>query len=121
MSWYALAVAMSVLTLGLLVALLRRGQLREKYAALWIVIGLAIVVVGLAPSVLESLSDVLGVETPSNLLFFLGAMVLLGVCLHLSWECSRLEEETRRLAEEHALLRLDVDQLRTAVRPLLDR
>jgi hypothetical protein len=52
-----------------------------------------------------------GVRTPSNLLFFLAALVLLGVCLHLSWEVSRLEDETRRLAEEHAVLRLQVERL----------
>jgi 2-polyprenyl-3-methyl-5-hydroxy-6-metoxy-1,4-benzoquinol methylase len=56
-----------------------------------------------------------GVRTPSNLLFFLAALVLLGVCLHLSWEVSRLEDETRRLAEEHAVLRLQVERLSSVV------
>jgi hypothetical protein len=32
------------------------------------------------------------------------------VCVHLSWESSRLEDETRALAEEVALLRLQVEQ-----------
>jgi hypothetical protein len=32
---------------------------------------------------------------------------LLLVCMHLSWEVSRLEEETRVLAEEIALIRAD--------------
>jgi hypothetical protein len=37
---------------------------------------------------------------------FLGAILfLLLVCMHLSWEVSRLEERTRILAEELALLR----------------
>jgi hypothetical protein len=31
--------------------------------------------------------------------------------VHLSWEASRLEEETHTLAEEVALLRLKLDQL----------
>jgi hypothetical protein len=38
-------------------------------------------------------------------------MFLLLVCLHLSWESSKLEDETRVLAEEIALLRLKVDEL----------
>jgi hypothetical protein len=37
-------------------------------------------------------------------------MFLLLVCLHLSWEASRLEDETRVLAEEVALLRLRMDE-----------
>ena len=38
-------------------------------------------------------------------------LVLLLVAVHLSWEASRLEEETRTLAEEIGLLRMQVDAL----------
>ena len=37
-------------------------------------------------------------------------LVLLLVCVHLSWEVSRLEEETRTLAEDMALLRAEREQ-----------
>jgi len=36
------------------------------------------------------------------------------VTVHLSWECSRLEEETRDLSEEIAMLRNDFEELRRA-------
>ena len=111
MRYYGLALVASLGTTLLILELLRRGQLREKYAALWLLIGAAVVVVGLAPGLLSPVSRAVGVRTPSNLLFFLAALVLLGVCLHLSWEVSRLEDETRRLAEEHAVLRLQVERL----------
>ena len=38
-------------------------------------------------------------------------LVLLLVSVHLSWEVSRMEEETRTLAEEVGLLRMQVDAL----------
>ena len=38
-------------------------------------------------------------------------LVLLLVAVHLSWEASRLEEETRTLAEEVGLLRMQVHSL----------
>jgi hypothetical protein len=50
------------------------------------------------------------VQTPSNLLFFVAALVLLIVCVQLSWEVSRLEDETRALAEEVAILRLEAQK-----------
>lgn len=112
---YGLALVAALGTCLLILELLRRGQLREKYAALWLLIGAAVVVVGLAPGLLSPVSRAVGVQTPSNLLFFLAALVLLGVCLHLSWEVSRLEDETRRLAEEHAVLRLQVERLTSLV------
>ena len=95
----------------LLFRLLRAGKLREKYAALWALIGtaivvLSVVVLSVAPGLLESVSRVLGVQIPSNLLFFLAILLLLAVCLHLSLEISKLEDETRILAEEVAILRL---------------
>ena len=94
------------------VEVLRRRQLREKYAALWLVVAAGIVVLGLWPQLLDRVARVLGVADPPNLLAFAALLLLLGVCAHLSWEASRLEEETRDLAEELALLRHEVEQLR---------
>ena len=53
----------------------------------------------------------LGIADPPNLLLFGAVLVLLLVSVHLSWEVSRLEEETRTLAEEIGLLRMQVESL----------
>jgi hypothetical protein len=50
-----------------------------------------------------------GVAVPANLLFFMSGILLLLVSVQLSYEVSRLEARTRRLAEEVALLRDAVD------------
>ena len=44
-----------------------------------------------------------------NLLTVLAALFLLIVCVYLSWEVGRLEDKTRLLAEEVALLRRELD------------
>jgi hypothetical protein len=88
--------------------LVRRRQLREKYAALWLGIGLAVAVLGFFPRLLDSLAEQVGVASGVSLVLFLGIVFLLLVCLHLSWEMSQMEEETRALAEEVALLRTQV-------------
>ncbi len=46
--------------------------------------------------------------------------LLLGVSVHLSWELSRLEDETRSLAEDLALLRSSVERLELRSRPSRD-
>lgn len=107
----ALAVVGAVIAVGLIVELLRRRQLTEKYAAIWLVVGAAIVLLAAWPALLTQVSRLVGIAVPSNLLFFGAAFVLLLVCLQLSREASRLEEETRTLAEELALLRQDVTRL----------
>lgn len=94
----------SVVTLTLLFELLRRKHLREKYAVFWVFVALSTLVIALVPQVLFWLAKVLGVEVPANLLFFVASMVLLTVSIQHSHELGRLEEQTRSLAEEVALL-----------------
>lgn len=60
---------------------------------------------------LPSVSKLLGVQVASNLLFALCIILLLGVCLHLSWELSVVEDENRTLAEEVAILRSAVERV----------
>jgi len=108
MSGYPVAVVLCVIVVGLLVFLLRTHRIREKFAAVWIVLALAVTVLGAVPEIAFWLADLVGVQTPVNLLFAIGFVVLLAVCLQLSSEISNLEEETRTLAEELALLALEV-------------
>jgi hypothetical protein len=53
-----------------------------------------------------------GVTVPANLLFFAASMLLLVVSVQHSSELGRLEERSRTLAEEVALLQMEVTALR---------
>lgn len=101
------AVALLAIVLGMLLT----RRLREKYAVLWIVIGLAILVLGLFPQLLMGLTALFGVVIPANLLFAMAIVLLLGVGLHLSWELSQAEDELRRAAEELAILSAEHETL----------
>lgn len=105
------AIALSALILGGVFVLLLRRQLREKYAILWIILGLAALIVGLVPGLLGGVTEAFGFQVPANLLFTLAIVLLLGVSLHLSWELTRSEEKVRRLAEEAGIARLERDQI----------
>jgi hypothetical protein len=114
-------IAFATLVLIIIMSLLLRRKLREKYAILWLIIGVALLVLAIFPQLLLGLSDLLGVVVPSNLIFALAIVLLVGVALHLSWELSLAEDEVRRVAEEVAILRADLDDLRTASGPQADR
>lgn len=98
--------------------LLVRQKLREKYAVLWLVVASVVLVLAALPGLLDGVARRLGVIDPVNLLLFAAVTFLLLVCVHLSWEASRLEDETRVLAEELALLRSDVERGRRADGPM---
>lgn len=117
MSGYAFAVGACIALVVFLVTLLRTRRLREKYAITWIAVGVGVSVLGAFPGTVEALADLVGVQTPANLLFSLAALVLLTVSIQLSAEITTLEEETRTLVEEVALLRLDVERGLAALAP----
>ncbi|GAA1840675.1 DUF2304 domain-containing protein [Agromyces salentinus] len=106
-----LGIALALVLVSIVVYMLLTRKLREKYAFFWIVIGLVVLVLGIFPQLLEGLTLALGVQVPSNLLFSLAIVLLLGVSLHLSWEISQAEDEIRRVAEEAALLNTEVERL----------
>jgi hypothetical protein len=105
----------ALLLLGLIFELLRRRQLREKYAVLWLVVGLGTLPFGFVPTSLNSVARHLGVRNGASLVLFLAVVFLLLVCIHLSWEASRLEDETRALAEETALIRTELRDLQAEI------
>ncbi|WNB86333.1 DUF2304 domain-containing protein [Cellulomonas sp. ATA003] len=111
MSGYALSITLSLVFLALLFGLLLTRRVKEKYAAIWIVLGLGVCLLAAFPSVVFWLTDVTGVQVPANLLFALAMSVLLAVCLQISGELSTMEEEMRTLAEEHALLEARVREV----------
>lgn len=95
------AVVIIVIVLRLVV--LRR--LLVKYAALWLGVGVVLVVMAAIPDAPEHLARALGFVVPANLLFFSGFTVLLLVALQLSVELTRVEARVQRLAEELAILK----------------
>lgn len=100
----------SVVTFVFVFWLMRRGVLREKYAVLWLMFSGAALFFSVFPGVLRGISDAIGVETPSNLLFFVTIVLLILVAVQLSYELSRHEARIRRLAEEVALLTREVEE-----------
>ena len=108
---YVFALVGALLTLAFMFELLRRRRLREKYAALWISVAVAVLVAVGFPGLLFRLADLVGISVPLNLVYFLSLLVLLVVCVQLSAEISSLEHEVQTLAEESALLRNRLERL----------
>ncbi|MEZ5141932.1 MAG: DUF2304 domain-containing protein [Acidimicrobiales bacterium] len=89
--------------------LLRNRQLRGKYALLWTAMGAVLLVLALFPGLLTALAERLGIYYPPALFLVAAIGFLLVVVVHFSWEMSRVEDRTRTLAEELALLRTELD------------
>jgi hypothetical protein len=106
-----LAVAAAAVIFAFNVWLLRRGILKERYAVLWLFVSLVAIVLALFPGIVRWFSNLVGIEVPSNLLFFVTLLLLVLVGIQLSYELSRHEAKIRRLAEESALLSTRITEL----------
>ncbi len=98
------AIGNSIFLFALILDLVRRRRLVERYALMWLLVGAALLLLSAWSGLLETVADLIGVGTPSNFLFAaaLGATFLL--LLHFSVATSRLGEEVKILAQEVARL-----------------
>jgi hypothetical protein len=106
---HIIALISALITLSLIVELSRRRHLHEKYAVMWLAVAVVIAVFAIFPGLFNSLAHAVGVKSPPNLLTVMADLFLLTVCVRFSWEIGRLEDRSRALAEEVALLRKDLD------------
>jgi hypothetical protein len=94
-----LGILVSIGVLLFVLDLLRRSRIKERHAIWWILASLTALVFAVWPNLLFGLSSLLGVETPSNLVFFFCISILFFVGLQHSSEIARLEEKVRTLTE----------------------
>lgn len=108
---YLLGIAAALITLIVVFEMMRRRRLRERHAIWWLIAGILALIVGVFPATLAWAAAVVGVAVPTNLVFFVSVAILFLVCIQSSSELTRLEAQTRLLAERSALLELRVRQL----------
>jgi hypothetical protein len=108
---YLLGIVAALFTLGLVIEMLRRRQLRERHAIWWLIAGLLALIIGVFPQVLVWAAGVIGVEIPTNLVFFVSILILFLVSIQHSSELTTLENRSRTLAEESALQDLRIRTL----------
>ena len=105
------AVAVTALIFVVILELVRRRRLVERYALLWMLTSVGLLVLAIWTDLLGWAADQVGIEVPSNFLFLAAFGVVFVLLLHFSVATSRLSDETKMLAQEVA--RLD-EELRAA-------
>ncbi len=103
-----LAVLGSASVLIVVIELIRRGRLKEKYSLLWLFAGGVLLLLSSSRDLLGYVSHLLGVFYPPSLLFLLAFLFLLLITLHFSVVVSGLSEKNKQLAQELALLRQEM-------------
>jgi len=79
--------------------------IKERFAFIWVSISGLILFFAIFNNALVWVSKSLTFETPSNLLFFAGTIVIIFILVQYSYELGKLESQNRKMAIEIALLR----------------
>lgn len=108
-----IAIVVSSALLIVILELVRRRRLSERYALLWLGSAAVLLVLSAWSDLLNRVADLVGVATPTNMLFAVAFGFVLLLLLHFSVTISRLSEENKLLAQETA--RLD-QELRSRAR-----
>src|SRR6266536_739530 len=94
-----------VLLLLVVFELIRSRRLRERYALLWLLTGLVLLVLSLWRGGLNTIAGWVGIETyPPAVLFAVASFFILAVLLHYSTVISKLTDQSVVLAQRVALL-----------------
>ena len=102
----------SVILILVVLELIRGRRLKERYALLWIVTGLVLLVLSAWRGGLNTIAGWLGVAGyPPAILFAAAIMFVIAVLLHYSTVLSRLTDDNVLLAQEVALLRARLDAI----------
>jgi hypothetical protein len=102
------SIVAGIASVGLLVVvldLIRRRRLRERYALLWLVTGIVLLVLSVWRSGLNTIADWVGVTGyPPAVLFAVATLFILLVLLDYSTVISKLSDQNTVLAQRIGLL-----------------
>ena len=66
------------------ISLVAKNRMLLKYSLLWMLLTVIAAICAIFPTPIYRLSTLLGFETPSNFIFFMGLLLLMAICLSLS-------------------------------------
>lgn len=96
-----------ILSLIVLEELFRRIQKRRlllQYSLSWLSLLVALIVVAVFPSLLTTWSNILGIVSPINMVFFLGFCFSLLIIFGLTMAVSKMSEQIKELTQKIALM-----------------
>ena len=97
------AAVLAIAFMAMILELIRRHRLQERYSVIWFVAGIAMLAGAAFPDLLRVVANALGVRDVTIALFSLLFLLLLGLALSFSVIVSRQAEQITRLAQEQAL------------------
>ena len=105
-----IAIVISAGLLLLILELVRRRRLMERYALLWLFSSLLLLVLSMWSGLLNTLASAFGVSYRPSALFAVAFGVVLVLLIHFSLAVSRLSDQNKVLAQRIGLMQQQLDE-----------
>jgi hypothetical protein len=115
-----IAAVLALAFMALVLDLIRRDRLQERFSVVWFVAGLGMLIGAAFPGLLTVVADVMGVRDTNVALFSIVLLLLLGLALNFSVIMSKQAAQITRLAQERAIERAREQGAREALEGQLD-
>lgn len=110
-----LAAVIAVAFMLMILELIRRDRLQERFSVVWFVAGIGMLAGAIFPGLLGTVADLMGVRDTNVALFSIILLLLLGLALNFSVIMSRQAAQITRLAQERALEGARQDEAQTSL------
>ncbi|MCI9352520.1 MAG: DUF2304 domain-containing protein [Lawsonibacter sp.] len=92
-------IVIALLIVTIIVRSVNRKKLRIQYSFAWLIIAAALMVIALFPGVVVWLCGITGIETPSNLIYLFGILILLLISFYQTVLLSKQADRITRLTQ----------------------
>jgi hypothetical protein len=104
----------SIGALLFILELVRQRRLKEEYSLLWLATALVLLILSVSRPLLDTLASLVGIFYPPSALFLVAVVFILFILLQFSTALTRLSRENKEIAQQMAILKLELEQARKA-------
>jgi hypothetical protein len=106
-----IALSVSGLIFLMVIELIRRNRLKERYSLLWLAASVMLIVFSSWRGLLHYIALKLGISYPPSFLFLLSIAFFIALLLHFSTVISSQTDQNKRMAQEIGMLKSRLSRL----------
>lgn len=76
-----------------------RNKVRLQYSLIWLIVSVGVIVLAFFPEIIIGLSEIMNVQTPTNLLYLFSIIALLIVAFYLTIIVSRQSDKIQKMIQ----------------------
>ncbi|MBI5102228.1 MAG: DUF2304 domain-containing protein [Nitrospirae bacterium] len=105
------ATAVNLVIFFMVIELVRRNRLKERYSLLWIFASVVMFWFSVSRQSLHFVAGLIGIQYPPSLIFLIGLIFMVLINIHFSTVISELSEKNKTLVQDLALLADRVNEM----------